>query len=297
MQTETINCPICNRRELDPYLKKDGWSIVKCPSCTLAMVNPRRANTVEIYQDDAYFHDDHYYYDYAGNKAAYQKGFRSKLKLIAQFVPQGGKLLDVGAAYGFLMEEAARFGFVPFGVELSPNAARYASMYGTVFTGTLDAVVTDDRFSAITFIDSLEHFEDPVAGLKKAASLLAPGGVVAVMVPNIDSRFARLMGSRWHLLLPEEHLFYFTPKGLTEIMRAAGFEIVHQGTGSYGRSLEELLRVVFRGGKAWSAPLLKRIAFEINLGDLFVVARKSAPGTQMKIDATTQKFSRILHPR
>lgn len=241
------------------------------------MVNPRRTNAVEIYQDDAYFSDEKYYYDYCGNKKAYQKGFRTKLRLIKKYAPHGGKLLDIGAAYGFFMEESRRFDFEPFGVELSPRAAKYASQYGEVFTGTLAAFNPDIRFSVVTFIDSLEHFEDPVRGLEKAYSLLVSGGIVAVMVPNIESLFARIMGSRWHLLLPEEHLFYFSHQSVVRMLSKVGFEIVHFGTGGYGRSMEELARVIFRGSADSNLRItsfLKRFSLEINLGDIFFIARK-----------------------
>lgn len=278
MLTETISCPVCEGSTLQPLLRKDGWQIVKCGSCTLAMVNPRRTNAVTIYQNDAYFQDERYYYDYLGNKDAYQKGFRSKLKLIQRFGPKAGRLLDVGAAYGFFMEEANKFGYVPYGVELSPSAARHAGRYGEVFTGSLADHPADSRFSVITFIDSLEHFEEPLAGLRKAAALLEPNGIVAVMVPNIESLFARTLGARWHLLLPEEHLFYFSPQSTGKMLSKAGLELVHLGTGGYGRSLQELLQVVLRGHHAARFPgggLLRRVSFEINLGDIFAIARKA----------------------
>jgi hypothetical protein len=34
------------------------------------------------------------------------------------------------------------------------------------------------------------------------------------------------MGSRWHLMIPPEHLSYFTRKSLEHALRESGFEIV-----------------------------------------------------------------------
>jgi 2-polyprenyl-3-methyl-5-hydroxy-6-metoxy-1,4-benzoquinol methylase len=241
------------------------------------MVNPRRKNSIEVYQSDKYFEHEDYYYDYAGNKAAYQKGFRSKLKLICEHRPQKGKLLDVGAAYGFFMEEANRFGFHACGVELAPNAARRAGDHGEVFRKPLADIDTEHRFSVVCFIDSLEHFEDPLAGLRKAWDLLEVDGIVALMVPNIESTFARAMGAKWHLLLPEEHLFYFSPKSVELILKKTAFELIHLGTGSYGRSAAEIARVLLRGKLAVPAAIekiLQRISFEVNLGDIFAIAKK-----------------------
>ncbi len=276
-ETECINCPICGPGELRHLLSVDGWNIDSCTQCTLAMVNPRRKNSHEIYESDDYFQSEKYYYDYEGNKAAYQKGFRSKLKVLSRHCPGRGKLLDVGAAYGFFMEEAARFGFEPYGAELSKSAAACAARYGTVFQSPLADINTAHRFSAVTFIDSLEHFEDPVAGLNKAWELLEDDGVVAVMVPNIGSPFARITGKRWHLLLPEEHLFYFTPMSVQAIFRKTGFELIELRTGGYGRSISEILRVVFRGKRiaiSGLENLLKKITLEVNLGDILAIGKR-----------------------
>jgi 2-polyprenyl-3-methyl-5-hydroxy-6-metoxy-1,4-benzoquinol methylase len=60
---------------------------------------------------------------------------------------------------------------------------------------------TTERFDTITMINVLEHVEDPVAVLKKAASLLADGGILMVHVPNaaaVNRRLAVKMGTLTH---------------------------------------------------------------------------------------------------
>ena len=278
IETELINCPQCQYANFKHLFRKEGWNIVRCVSCSLAMVNPGRKDCYKIYESDEYYNNEKYYYDYEGNKAAYQKGFRSKLKLIEKYVDSSKKLLDVGAAYGFFMEEAQRQGFHTSGVELSSAAAKCASHYGKVYQQPFEDIVTQHRFSVVSFIDSLEHFQNPVTGLQKAWELLEPNGIVAVMVPNIDSFFARLAKARWHLLLPEEHLFYFNPASIQSMLNKTGFEVLYMGTGGYGRSMDEIFRVLFRGKGILPDKiqrLLRKINFEINLGDLFVLARKS----------------------
>ena len=115
-----------------PYMRKPGRGIhiperwmEHCPLSFLQTGHgqPQTKRLHGDLQDDDYFSHEDYYYDYEDNKAAYQKGFRSKLKLISRHCSRKGKLLDIGAAYGFFMEEAARYGFEPYGVELSAKAA------------------------------------------------------------------------------------------------------------------------------------------------------------------------------
>lgn len=57
---------------------------------------------------------------------------------------------------------------------------------------------TEERFDTITMINVLEHLIDPVAVLKKAATLLSDIGILIVHVPNamaINRRLAVLMGT------------------------------------------------------------------------------------------------------
>jgi hypothetical protein len=56
-----------------------------------------------------------------------------------------------------------------------------------------------------------------------------------------------------------------------------GFEVAYLGTGGYGRSLAEILRVLTRGKKLRLGPierLLQKVILEVNLGDIFVIGRK-----------------------
>ena len=73
--------------------------------------------------------------------------------------------------------------------------------------------MSKESFDVVTMWDILEHIPDPVPFLRRAASLLRPGGLIFVKVPNPDSLEARVFGGRWPLLLPE-HLNYFNLRTL-----------------------------------------------------------------------------------
>jgi hypothetical protein len=53
-----------------------------------------------------------------------------------------------------------------------------------------------------------------VADLRRAAGLLRANGVVVLTTCDAASLAARLSGSRWHLLIPRHHYFFFTPASL-----------------------------------------------------------------------------------
>ena len=88
-----------------------------------------------------------------------------------------------GAAMGYLMEEAAALGMVPYGAELSEfGATRIAEKFGgnPLFCGPFEQAsfvgVDEDFFDIITMIDFIEHVRSPMSILAKASRLLRPGG-------------------------------------------------------------------------------------------------------------------------
>jgi|GEM_PF-2621985 len=270
-----IACPICERDNSRLRFEVKGYKLVECTGCGLVYVNPRRTDVFSIYSDQ-YFADENYYINYEASRKAYRKGFRSKLKVLREVVGKGN-LLDVGCAFGDFMDESTSFGFTPHGVELAPHAAQIASATGPVYCGDWLAYESHSVFDVVCFIDSLEHFENPVHAIRKAGKVLRKDGYLGIMVPNIGSWFARLSGPRWHLILPEEHLFYFNRESMHRLLRQEGFQAVYEATSGYGRSLSDILAVLLRGtglGARLSRSPLNKIAFEINLGDLFVIAKQ-----------------------
>ena len=71
------------------------------------------------------------------------------------------------------------------------------------------------KFDAVTFWAVLEHLAAPQEFLAKAASVLKPSGLCFVLVPNMKSLAARMLGARYRYIYPQ-HLNYFTRATLTE---------------------------------------------------------------------------------
>jgi hypothetical protein len=144
---------------------------------------------------------------------------RARLASRLCWIAPPGPLLDVGSGDGTLVRAIRAHGREAVGLERAATGG-----------DTLAVEITDfnDRpgeWAAVVFWHSLEHLRDPAGALDRAAELLAPGGVLAIAVPNLASWQSRLFGERWfHLDLPR-HLVHLPLSALRDGVRARGFTV------------------------------------------------------------------------
>jgi 2-polyprenyl-3-methyl-5-hydroxy-6-metoxy-1,4-benzoquinol methylase len=275
--------------------RKDGFEIAECPSCRLLFRAqlPGEEEIPGIYGMD-YFEEPsgetagQGYADYLGDEDVHRLVARRRLRLLGRLGAEG-PLLDVGCAAGFFLDEARERGWSVEGVDVSEPMAEYAR--GTlgleVSTGLAGAQqASRSDYGCITMWDYIEHAVDPMGELRRAHSLLSPGsGLLALSTGDASALVARLSGSRWHLLTPRHHMYFFTMSTLREALTRAGFEVVyarHPGARYTLRYLVHKLRTMAPGSRLLARAdaragrsRLGRVAVPVNLWDIAtVVARR-----------------------
>jgi SAM-dependent methyltransferase len=151
--------------------------------------------------------------------------------------PDASHILDVGCWMGGFGAsiKASRPERVVWGIEPNAEAAEVASRrLDRVIVGTFPSEAPlGQLFSAVTFIDVVEHFLDPWGAIREAGSLLAPGGVVVAAIPNIrhaEAVYPLLVRGRWDYsdsgLLDQTHLRFFTRATAVELFESSGYEVV-----------------------------------------------------------------------
>jgi SAM-dependent methyltransferase len=134
-------------------------------------------------------------------------------------------VLEVGCGTGYFLDAAADVGMRVEGVDPAASAQRAVARGHTVHTTWLDALELEDQFDAIAMFEVLEHLADPLAALRRARAFIRPGGLLAISTPSSSGVPARLLGRRFPLITPPEHLCLFTRKGLWALLRRGGFEV------------------------------------------------------------------------
>lgn len=236
-------CAVCGSTAVVPHLSvsraSDGslaatttaygaapGDIVRCTVCGHMQVEdlPAEELLAEEYAD---VFDQAYIGEEEGQRAT----ARRALERIERHVAVGA-LCDLGTWVGFLPSEAERRGWSAMGVEPSRFGAAYARerLGVDVREGSIaDAELPAGAFDAVVMGDVIEHLPDPAAGVRRAAELLRPHGVLYLMLPDAGSRVARALGSRWWSVLPT-HLHYFTRASLARLLVGNGFAVEWEGS-------------------------------------------------------------------
>jgi hypothetical protein len=115
---------------------------------------------------------------------------------------------------------------------------------------------------------------------------LDPGGLAAISTPDTRHFLRYLMRSKWPMLQPMQHTVLFSKRGIGELLRECGFEVVtidseHKVlTADYLAeqlvATNPMLHAAFNRAK-WIMPQgLRRRPFAVNIGELIAYARKPA---------------------
>lgn len=223
--------------------KVRGFSVVRCPGCKVLRVSPRlTAKALQAYYAAPYWASQDSvtrgYFNYPGDEVNIRRTFRRRLRTLARIKPAPGRLLDVGCAFGFLVEEALAAGWDAYGIEWSAHAA--AKTKGSIRTrieqgGLTQTPQAQASFDVITMWDYLEHSPHPRQDMKKACQMLKPGGLLSVIIPDAGSWLARWLGPRWEeYKKPQEHLYFFTGAQLAYWLQTTGFKpILKERAGKY----------------------------------------------------------------
>jgi len=198
-----------------------------------------------------------------------------KILEVVQKVQLEGRLLDVGAGSGMLIEQAIQMGYQAEGVEPSAwlhRVARERSL--PVHLGTFPHSAARGEFDIITLIDVIEHVSDPMELLRNIAGSLAEGGIAIIVTPDVNSVAARILGwSWWHFRVA--HIGYFNKLTLLFALDQAGLRPVLLRRPSWFFTADylwaRLHRYLPRFLRLPSPRFLSRIVIPVNLRDSWLV--------------------------
>lgn len=288
-------CPMCeSKATAEVFLYNGNIPMRKCNHCLGEYCGRRfSSDELEAFYGGAYFQGEYGYKDYQSLADMKRKTFAARLtRLEKQFALRGGHsgrhLLDVGCADGLLVRTACARGWAGWGLDISLSAIKSARDSAAsevdrarLIDGVLEKVdLRPGSFDAIVMSDMIEHVHNPVSVLQRARELLADDGVLLIETPQAQGLMHKLMGRRWPMYRPPEHLLYFSTEGLRSALSRAGFALIEGEPTSKAftlRYLRDKLRVsnpIIARTISPLAWILGGTCFWVPSGSFMVVARK-----------------------
>ena len=154
--------------------EKHTWAYGACPTCGLVHLDPMpKPDEATSLFGASYFSGGGAgeYVDYVGDEELHRVNARAQLRGLEQVRPgPPGKLLDVGCAHGFMLDEARAAGWDGQGVEIANVAAQHArDRFGFVVHPDLDAAAASgERFDVVTFLQVVAHLPSGADALEAA---------------------------------------------------------------------------------------------------------------------------------
>ena len=284
---QDLRCAVCGATGWGSGLRKNDYSYATCGGCGVLRLDPMPApETAAALYDEGYFTESTSggYHDYLADEAIHRRNARRHLdRLESLGARPPGRLLEVGAAAGFLLDEARRRRWDPVGVEVAPIADHARHELGlVVHRRVADLAVPSDpaaAFDAAVMNQVLEHLPEPDVALTEVAAQMAPGGVLTIETWNRDAQVARRLGAGWQQVTPPSVLWLFSADDLRRLLAAAGFADVTVTRATKWVSVATVL-----GQSADDTGPLRRLAdsrvgaigLPYHLGDLVVVTARRA---------------------
>ncbi len=219
----------------------NGYDIIHCEMCGFrhAVPLPTAESLTREYEENYYSAEKPTFLQHAGEDQDWAElAQNDRIESFERIVGAGRRrLLDIGSGPGFFLKTAKNRGWSVMGIEPSRQAAAHARGMGLpVVEGFFGAELAPalGLFDAVNLNNVLEHLPDPTAILRAAASVIAPGGVICVNVPNdfsplqIAAAATQGVGEWW--LAPPHHLNYFDFATLAGLLERLGFRVAEKTT-------------------------------------------------------------------
>lgn len=235
-------CALCAGQRYEQVATEAGHRIYRCRACGLVQVRPLPAETSA--SNESYWQVDldtpAIQQARLGSHRVYTHGLR-RLEEVTGTGISGKNVLDVGCGMGVFLEIVKARQAIPYGIDVSAAAARFAENHFGINTVKIGAFENADYpagyFQLITGWNVLEHTSAPGRWLAQAHRLLTDEGLLLVKVPNV--RFAALVSKFGPVMRtlglpsmsylatqPPLHLYGFSPWTLRRIVEAAGFDVL-----------------------------------------------------------------------
>lgn len=235
---EKVPCCICGSKNFKLLSEKDRYGlynpVVICRNCGLIQINPRM-------NQQAY--NNYYQYHYRKlirglkkpSERHFQREYQRGLKIynyldknnIVNKLTRNSLIFEVGCGSGGVLGAFRDKGYDVKGCDLDKNFVKFGREKKNLdlLFSPLAEVSFQRKIDLIIYSHVLEHILFPVKELKLVKKALNESGYIYIEVPGL-SKIQNSYGSNFLRFIQLNHIYYFTPSTLNNLLGIAGFKII-----------------------------------------------------------------------
>lgn len=206
-------CPSCEtkvRTARYKYIQNGKESrIYRCSTCGLMFARPILIHELSQRQMDSV--DDAELFNNPLLKKLHENFIIKKEILSVRKIlhKKDFSLLDIGCGTGWTSNIWKKEGASVTGLEPSAVRSKIArERYGLrIIPSYIEHFENTEKFDVIIMRHIIEHLENPLSVLTKVKQHLTKGGLILIVVPNIDCIGRYIFGTRWSWILPGTAIF------------------------------------------------------------------------------------------
>lgn len=239
-QFEEVDCPSCQVNNSFLKFTKNCFKYVECRECETLFISPRPSVSLlaDFYnQSKVYKHWKEFIFP-ASENARKDQIFTPRVKkiieLTTQYHPNAKKLLEVGAGFGTFCDLIQNENFFESVVAIEPVpdlAQNCRNRNIETINLPVERVSFDDteKFDIVVNFEVIEHLHTPNLFVSKIHDLLTPQGLLILTCPNYHGFDIQYLG-RDSDSVDHEHLNYFNPSSISNLLEKVGFNILQIDT-------------------------------------------------------------------
>lgn len=243
--SRTAECSLCRHTEFSQVADRDRKSnelkTVVCKKCGLVSHEciPSNQELLEYYQED-------YRSEYNGEAtpSAYRvlrewdRG-QALVKQLGSYLAESSDVLEVGSGIGCTVKSFELAGYRSIGIEPGRGFCEYSRnvLDADVSEAILADLPAEERYDMVMLVHVLEHLNDPMSSFEHVHSLLRPGGLFYVEVPNCGAPHAA-PPKMFHYA----HIFNYASWTLSHLGQSTGFDVKEVISSESNKNLQILFQ-------------------------------------------------------
>jgi len=221
-------CNLCGEHDMRLKYTVDRFKIplkiVECPHCGL--IWQFDVHVTDAVYDEVYFNGtgEYSYIDEREDKFLRDIESDRRVLNLRRLLDKKKDitLLDIGSSFGNLVDRARKQCIDARGIDVSDyviKSSKNGVVYGDVCVGI------EGSYDVITMVEVMEHLRNPKNALRNCHDGLNEKGLLLIQTTNMDSVVRRFEKENSRYFLPG-HLFYFSKKTLTALLKKCGFKVI-----------------------------------------------------------------------